>query len=439
QTASQCFDISVWQLLTPLLTGGRVEIYPDAVAHDPSVLLDRVDAGGVAVLEIVPSLMRLMLEEVRRRGAARPALAGLRWLIPTGEAVPPELCREWAALYPHVAQINGYGPAECSDDVSLYHIPALPAAEGAEARAVAIGRPIVNTEIYVLDAALRPVPLRVAGELCVGGSGVGRGYLFDPGKTAVAFVPDPFSGRTGDRLYRTGDLARLREDGVLEFLGRFDHQVKIRGHRLELGEIEAMLGEHPDLAAVVVTARPDPAGGQRLVAYVVAREGAAVPSPQELRDFLRSRLPEYAVPTAWMALERLPLSPNGKVDRRALPEVEGAAAARDQPYVAPRNEVEEVVAGIFAEIVGVEKVGVFDNFFDLGGHSLLATQATWRLREAFGVELALRTLFEAPTVAELSGVIEDRIIEQIEAMSEDEVDSQLETDPDPLAPGMAGE
>ncbi len=434
QTASQCFDISVWQLLTPLLTGGRVEIYPDTVAHDPAVLLDRVDAGGVAVLEIVPSLMRLMLQEVRRRGAARPALAGLRWLIPTGKAVPPELCREWAALYPHVAQVNGYGPAECSDDVSLYHIPVLPAAEGAEARAVAIGRPIVNTEIYVLDAALRPVPLRVAGELCVGGSGVGRGYLHDPAKTAGSFVPDPFSGRRGDRLYRTGDLARLRDDGVLEFLGRFDHQVKIRGHRLELGEIEAMLGEHPDLAAVVVTARPDPAGGHRLVAYVVAREGAAVPAPQELRDFLRSRLPEYAVPTAWMALERLPLSPNGKVDRRALPEPEAAAAGRGQEYVAPRSEVEEAVAGIFAEIVGVEKVGVFDNFFDLGGHSLLATQATWSLRETFGVELALRTLFEAPTVAELAGVIEDRIIEQIEAMSEDEVDSQLETDPDALAP-----
>jgi amino acid adenylation domain-containing protein len=422
QTASQCFDISVWQFLAPLLTGGRVEIYPDAVAHDPAALLDRTDADGVTVLEIVPSLLRLMLEEIRRRGAERPSLRSLRWLIPTGEAVPPELCREWHAVYPDVVQVNGYGPAECSDDVSLHRI--VPS-ETRDGRTVSIGRPVEHTEIYVLDGGHRPVSPRVAGELCIGGSGVGRGYLFDPAKTAAAFVPDPFSGRPGDRIYRTGDLARFREDGLLEFLGRFDHQVKIRGFRLELGEIEAVLGEHPALSTVVVMARPDASGAQRLVAYFEVRAESEAPSPQELRDFLKKRLPDYAVPSAWMHLDRLPLSPNGKVDRRALPDIEGGPA-QDRPYVAPRSDLEAVVADVFAAVIGAEKVGALDNFFEIGGHSLLATQAIWKLREALGVELALRTLFEAPTVAELAGFIEDRIIEQIESMSEDEVDLMLD-------------
>ena len=420
QTASQCFDISVWQFLAPLAVGGRVVIYPDEVAHDPAVLLDRAAADRVTVLETVPSLLRLMLEEVRRRDGSVPALDSLRWLIPTGEALPPELCREWYRAFPGTALLNAYGPTECSDDVSHYRVPA---GEAAQARSIPIGRPVLNTRLFVLNAALAPAPLGVAGELCVGGTGVGRGYLFDPGKTAAVFVPDPCSGGRGARLYRTGDLARLREDGNLEFLGRIDHQVKIRGFRLELGEIEAVLGEHPALAAVVVMARPEASGGQRLVAYVVARPGEA-PAAQELRAFLGSRLPDYAIPSAWVTLESLPLTPNGKIDRRALPDVE--AGASDRPYVEPRNEVESAVAGIFAAVIGLDRVGAFDNFFDLGGHSLLATQAAWRLRETFGVEIALRTLFEAPTVAELAGVIEERIIAEIEELSEDEIDSLLE-------------
>jgi amino acid adenylation domain-containing protein/FkbH-like protein len=428
QTASQCFDISVWQLLAALTVGGRVRIYADDVAHDPAVLLDRVEEDGVTVLETVPSLMRLMLAEIGRRGGSAPALPDLRWLIPTGEALPPELCREWHRVYPHAALLNAYGPTECSDDVSHHRVGVE---ETEEARIVPIGRPILNTELYVMDAGLRPALPGVAGELCVGGEGVGRGYLFDPGKTAGAFVPDPCSYRRGARLYRTGDLARLRPDGNLEFLGRIDHQVKIRGFRLELGEIEALLGEHPGLAAIVVTARPEPSGVQRLVAYVVPRPEAEIAS-QDLREFLKSRLPEYAIPTAWVTLDRLPLTPNGKVDRRALPDVDSEGPGADRPYVEPRSEVEAAVAEIFAAVIGVERVGAFDNFFDLGGHSLLATQATWRLRETFGVELALRAVFEAPTVAELAGVIEDKIIEQIESLSEDEVDSLLEEDPEAL-------
>ncbi|MFL6293189.1 MAG: amino acid adenylation domain-containing protein [Thermoanaerobaculia bacterium] len=430
QTASQCFDISVWQFLAPLATGGRVEIYRDAVAHDPAVLFDRVEADGVTVLETVPSLMRLMLEEIRRRGAgAGPGLAALRWLIPTGEALPPELCREWHRAYPGAALLNAYGPTECSDDISHHRVTIE---EAAQARSIPIGRPVLNTQLYVMSPWLDPVPLEVTGELCVGGGGVGRGYLFDPAKTAAVFVPDPCSVLPGARLYRTGDLACLRADGNLEFLGRIDHQVKIRGFRLELGEIEAVLSEHPAIAGVVVLARPEPSGAQRLVAYVVIRTPGEA-TVQDLRQFLQSRLPDYAVPSAWVELERLPLNTSGKVDRRALPEV-GGEGGQDRPYVAPRTEIEAAVAEIFTQVVGVERVGVFDNFFELGGHSLLATQATWRLRETFGVELALRALFEAPTVAELSGVIEDRMIEQIESLSEDEVDSLLEPASGAMAP-----
>jgi amino acid adenylation domain-containing protein/FkbH-like protein len=430
QTASPCFDISVWQFLAPLAVGGRVEIYADEVAHDPAVLLDRLEADGVTVLETVPSLLRLMLAEIARRDGAAPPLGRLRWLIPTGEALAPALCREWGRAYPRVLLLNAYGPTECSDDVSHYRVPAADAA----ARSIAIGRPVANTQLYVLDAALRPVPLGVAGELCAGGEGVGRGYLFDPARTAAAFVPDPCAGRTGARLYRTGDLARQRADGRLDFLGRLDHQVKIRGFRLELGEVEALLAEHPALAAAVVAAAADAAGGKRLVAYIVPRTAAAAPDPLALRELLASRLPDYAIPTAWVTLAAMPLTAGGKLDRRALPDPAAEGPGREGPYTAPRGEMEQAVAEIFAAVVGVVRVGAFDNFFALGGHSLLATQATWRLRETFGVELALRAVFEAPTVAELAAVVEDAIVRQIETLSDDEVDALLAPGAEPAMP-----
>jgi amino acid adenylation domain-containing protein len=439
QTASQCFDISVWQFLCPLLIGGRVEIYGDAVAHDPAVLLDRVAADAVTVLETVPSLLRLMLDEIRRRAGSGPALPLLRWLIPTGEALPPELCREWSAAYPRALLLNAYGPTECSDDVSHERVR-IGAAE--RALSIPIGRPVVNTGLYVLDSQLRLVPPGVTGELCVGGAGVGRGYLRDPARTAAVFVPDPCTGGStnagGTRLYRTGDLARHRGDGRLEFLGRLDHQVKVRGFRLELGEIEALLSEHPAVAGAVVLARPEPGGGQRLVAYIVGRAPDAPPPVKDLREFLGRHLPEYAVPSAWMMLDGLPLNTSGKVDRRALPEPE-QGALEERPYLAPRSEVEEAVAEIFAEVVGRERVGALDHFFELGGHSLLATQAVWRLREMFDVELALRSLFEAPTVAELAALIEDRIIAQIESLSEDQVETFLEPEEADAPPALARE
>jgi amino acid adenylation domain-containing protein len=269
QTASQCFDISVWQLLAALIVGGRVEVYPDDVAHDPYLLVPRIDRDRVSILETVPSVLRMVLDEIEARGEEAPRLEALRWLIPTGEALPPSLCRRWLRRYPHAPLLNAYGPTECSDDVT--HQALVAAGREADAERVPIGRPLENLRLHVLDRRLRPAPIGVPGELHVGGVGVGRGYLGDPRRTVESWRPDPFDDRPGARLYATGDLARLLPGGALEFLGRLDHQVKIRGHRIELGEVEAALRNLPEVADAAVLAREDRPGEHRLVAYVVPR------------------------------------------------------------------------------------------------------------------------------------------------------------------------
>ncbi|MFL6253473.1 MAG: amino acid adenylation domain-containing protein, partial [Pyrinomonadaceae bacterium] len=400
QTASQAFDISVWQFLAALLVGGRVEVFVEEEAHDPARLLDGVEQQGVTVLETVPSLLRAMLDEMERRAPEGARLSRLRWLIPTGEALPPELTRRWLAAHPTVPLVNAYGPTECSDDVTHHVIREQPVEAAVH---TPIGRPVANTRLYVLDAGMQLLPVGVLGELYVGGAGVGRGYLSDAAKTASLFVPDPYSGEAGARLYRTGDVGRWLPDGTLEFLGRVDHQVKVRGFRIELGEIEAALFNHPRVREAVVLAREDEVGDARLVAYLVAAEDSQ-PDASELRSFLRQRLPDYMVPSAFVLLEEMPLTENGKVDRRALPAPE--AQETSEAYVAPRTPMEEMLASIWAEVLKVERVGVEDNFFDLGGHSLLAFQLVTRVRQTFRVEVLLRNLFAAPTVAGLAAFIE---------------------------------
>ena len=395
QTASQCFDISVWQFLAPLLVGGRVRIVADEVAHDPPRLLDLLDRDGVTVVEVVPSVLASAFQDDTERPL--PRLGDLRWLIVTGEAAPPALCRRWLGAYPRTALMNGYGPTECSDDVT-HHVMTEP--PPADATQVPIGRPIANMRVYVLDRALAPTPIGVPGELCVGGIGVGRGYLGDPARTAEVFVADPFAQRPHARLYRTGDLARWRADGTLEFLGRLDHQVKVRGFRIELGEIEAVLARHPAVREVVAVAR-DVRGERRLIAYVAAADETAL---GDLRGFAARSLPDYMVPETVVVLPALPLTPNGKVDRRALPEP--ALPARPLASVLPRTPVEDVIASIWAQVLGLERVGIHENFFQLGGHSLLATRVVSRLREAFGLDVPVRTMFEAPTVAGLAAYVD---------------------------------
>jgi len=451
QNASQCFDISVWQLLAALLAGGQVRIVPDEVAHDPARLLAAAEAAGITVLETVPSVLRLMVEEAGRRGDARPQLAALRWLVATGEALPPELCGEWLALYPAVPLLNAYGPTECADDVTHQPIGRPPAAG---APRVPIGRPLRCTRLLVVDAELRAVPAGVAGELCVGGAGVGRGYLHDPARTAAVFVPDPFAddspwgGEAGSRLYRTGDRARRLADGSLDFLGRADHQVKVRGFRIELGEIETALAEVAGVRQAVVVAaplvayrdtpgssvaQPDAAnaGTTVLVAHLTtwpaissgaagaasaageanaagaagvsvaagAAAGDLAALERQAREYLAARLPEYMVPAVFVWREQMPLTPNGKLDRRALLAAADAGFASRESYVGPRNPVEESLAGIWAEVLKRPRVGVYDDFFEVGGQSLMATQVVTRVREAFGVDLPVRTLFQKTTIA----------------------------------------
>ncbi|WP_437811924.1 amino acid adenylation domain-containing protein [Sorangium sp. So ce1078] len=399
QTASQCFDISVWQLLTALLCGGRVHIVPEDIVGDPRRLLEEAEAQGITVLELVPSLLR----ELVATDDDAPRLSRLRWMLPTGEALTPDLCRRWFERYPDVPLMNAYGPAECADDVALHTITATP---GPEVVHVPIGRPVPNVKLHLVTGNdLSPVG--VAGEICVAGVGVGRGYLNDPARTAEAFVPDAFGGVPGARMYRTGDLGRRLADGTIEFLGRRDHQVKIRGFRIELGEIEARLAQHPDVREAVVAVREEPPSGKRLVAYVVGAAGDP-PAPERLRDFLKEALPDYMMPSAFVALPALPLTPNGKVDRKALPAPESPAADPAGADTAPRTPTEHALAGIWAEVLGLDRVGTHASFFELGGHSLLATQVASRVRKALGVELPLRSLFDHPTVAALAGHIDQQ-------------------------------
>jgi amino acid adenylation domain-containing protein len=421
QTAGQCFDISVWQHLTPLAVGARVEIFPDEVVKEPHRLLAQLAERGVTVLEAVPSMIQALLD----MAGTTAELPRLRWLIACGEAFPPALCRRWMERFPHVQVLNAYGPAECSDDVSYYTVPENP---GPTETVVPVGRPVHNTRLYLLDRRLDPVPIGVPGEICVAGIQVGRGYLHRPELTAEKFVPDPF-GEGGGRLYRTGDLGRYRPDGSIEFLGRIDHQVKIRGFRIEPGEIETQLLRHPAVDQAVVVAREDGGlGGKRLVAYVV-RAGSQGDSDAALADGLRtylsSRLPNYMVPSAFVRLDVLPLSSNGKIDRKALPAPD-IVAQKESRYVAPRNPTEEILAGIWKEVLGLERIGIEDNFFDLGGHSLMAVQVLARVRAVFDVDVPLRRVFEASTIAQLALVIEEYLIEQLESLSEEEALALLE-------------
>ena len=271
-----------------------------------------------------------------------------------------------------------------------------------------MGRPIGNTEIYILDGELRAVPVGVKGELYIGGVGVGRGYWKRADLTSERFVAHPYGKRGGERLYRTGDIGRWREDGTIEFLGRGDDQVKIRGHRIELGEVEAVLREQlgAEQAAVVVR---EQAGNRRVVGYVVLGGGGQLGELSEVKRKLRERLPEYMIPAVVKQLESMPTTPNGKVDRKGLPEVGLERGELGSGYVAPESGVEQVLAEIWSQVLGVERVGVEDNFFDLGGHSLLSTQVVARIRKSFGTEILLRSLFEQPTVRDLSRVVEEAI------------------------------
>jgi amino acid adenylation domain-containing protein len=430
QNASQCFDISVWQLLAPLLVGARVEIFDDRLTNDVLRFFEEVECRGVTVLEVVPSFLRVMLNEIERPHALVHRLTRLRWLLSTGEALPVELCRQWLEMYPRIPMVNAFGPTECSDDVCHYFARYPPSADVLR---VPIGKPIAGTQLYVLDRYMNPVPACIPGELYAGGRGVGRGYAGDPASTAEVFLPDPFSAIPGSRLYKTGDLVRLLADGEIEFLGRIDEQVKVRGFRIELGEIENALEQHADVSAGAAIVYERSGGDKRIVAYVVPRRDGAQLT-EELRRLLQERLPDYMIPAAIFALDELPLTTTGKINRKALAAMaEGALASADRPFVPPSTPSEVTLADLCAEVLGLDRLSIQDDFFELGGHSLLAAQLISRVRELFKMDLPLKLLFEATTVEKLARAIDSLqaereaqsrqialALELVEGMTEDE-------------------
>jgi amino acid adenylation domain-containing protein len=390
QNAPLTFDISVWQMFAPLLAGGRVRVVGSGLRADTRQLFDVVDADGVSVVEVVPSLLRAALDD----WDPRVTLSGVRSLMVTGEAFPPDLRDRWLARFPDIGLVNAYGPTECSDDVThafLGHGDVVP-----------IGRPVRNTQLYVLGPELRPVPPGVVGELYVGGTGVARGYAGRAGGTAERFLANPF-GVPGSRMYRTGDRVRWNRDGELEYFGRADDQVKVRGVRIELGEVEAALHALDGVRDAAAAVRPDPAGQPSLVGYVVPVGGFDF-DVAAARTVLSGKLPAALVPAVLVPLPALPVDGNGKIARRALPEPVWPAAVRAGGE--PSTPREKILCGLFADVLGQPEIGIHDSFFDLGGHSLLATRLTGRVRAVFGVELHVSVVFDAPTVAGLARAID---------------------------------
>ena len=439
QTAPASSDISVWQFLAPILIGGKTVIIDTETVCNPEKLFRVIKEEKITIVELVPVVLRGLLDYISHLSTQQRLLPDLKWMMVTGESVSVELVNQWLQMYPSIKVVNAYGPTEAADDITQF-IVEKPLPENQ--RTVPIGKPLANLNLYILDGEMQLVPIGVPGEICVSGFGVAQGYWKNEEKTNLSFVPNPFPttakplpGTDRDLIYKTGDLGRWLPDGNIEFLGRIDHQVKIRGFRIELGEIEALLSQHPAVRETVVVFREDSPGDKRLVAYIVAiakralsciapglvpngdsddqfntqdTQDSAMSSElvSQLRSFLKERLPEYMVPSAFVLLEALPIAPSGKVDRKALPAPDLSQLQPQGTFVTASTPVEEVLAGIWAEVLSLEKVGVRDNFFELGGHSLLATRVISQVRQVFKLEIPLRRLFESPTVAELAKDIE---------------------------------
>ncbi len=397
-----------------LATGASLYFAEDETVSDPESLRDWLVAQRITISFIPTPIAEHLLK------LPWPSETALRTMLTGADTLHG---------YPPVGLpfllVNNYGPTECTvvatsgpvhSNDSTHELPP-------------IGCPIVNTQVYILDESGKQVPMETAGELHIGGMGVARGYRNRPELTAQRFIPNPFGAKPGERLFKTGDLARLLSDGQIAFLGRIDEQVKVRGFRVEPNEVTATLNEHPHIQQSVVVAREVAPGDTRLIAYFVAVPQSH-PTLGELRDFLGARLPDFMVPATFVRLEKLPLTANGKVDRMSLPAPEDTNTLRDSAYTAPRTDMEKTVAGILERVLGLEHVDVEENFFSLGGHSLLGAQLVARLRDTFGIEMPLRVIFEAPSVAELSSEIDRLLVAKVEAMSEKEVQRLLNSMPE---------
>jgi amino acid adenylation domain-containing protein len=409
QLASFGFDAAVWELWPHLTAGAAVYVTPELIRNSPELLRDWLVSREITISFVpTPLAERLLLLDW-------PAHTQLRLLLTGADTLHH---------YPRTGLpfqlINNYGPTEATVVATSGVIPPRPQAERP-----AIGRPIDNTQIYICDESLNLVPAGEVGEIYIGGAGVARGYVNSPDLNSQKFVPDIFSDQPGARLYRTGDLARWLPDGQLAFLGRADNLIKIRGYRIEPSEIVSVLNTHPAIQASAVVARDD--GNLRLLAYVVVT--GRRPTSSELRSLVRRQLPDYMVPAGFIAMQALPLTPNGKIDRDALPAPDDANKLPDEDFAAPRTVLEEKVAAIVANLLGLGQVGVDDNFFLIGGHSLFGAQLIARIRDTFGVDLPLRSIFDSPTVAQLAEQVESLIVANVESMTEDEVERALGSPP----------
>jgi len=414
QLASFSFDVFTGDLVRSLLSGAKLVLCPISTVADPAALYEVILAHGIDAAEFVPATASLLFEYAEREAKT---LDHMRLVVVGSEAWRTDtyarfkkVCGPWTRL------VNSYGLTEATIDSTWFEPSA--GTELVPGRFVPIGRPLDNTRVYILDSALEPQPIGIPGELCLGGVAVARGYVNRPELNAQRFLPDPFSGESNALLYRTGDLARWLPDGTIDFLGRTDRQIKIRGFRIEPGEIEAVLERRPEIHAAAVVERLDPRGNPRLIAYLEA-EGQ-VPDVGDLREFLSELVPNYMVPSAYVTVERLPRTPNGKIDLDALPEPHWETVSGAEQFVAPRTETERRITDIWSGLLSVSEIGIYDNFFALGGHSLLAMQVMSRLREQLGVTLPLRAIFDAPTVLQLAAEVE-----QAAAISADDAEPEL--------------
>jgi amino acid adenylation domain-containing protein len=405
QASNASFDAATFEIWGSLLHGARLVVIPQNVVLSPQHFAAYIREQRISVLFLTTALFNQLASIVPQ------AFKDLHHLLIGGEALDPKSVKIVLRNGPPQRLVNGYGPTESTTFACWYLVQDIP--EGATN--VPIGRPISNTQIYILDSQLQPVSIGTPGELYIGGDGLARGYLNRLELTEEKFIPNPFGN---SKLYKTGDLAHYLPDGNIEFLGRIDNQVKIRGFRIELGEIEALLNQHPDVRQAVVIAREDIPGDKRLVAYIVLNQKPEVISAAgfayatTLKRFLEEKLPNYMIPAAFVMLDSLPLTPNGKVDRQNLPAPDRSRPKIEATFVAPRNPIEEKLAVIWTELLGLEQIGVNDNFFHLGGHSLIVTQMLSRVREVFRVELSFHQIFANPTIGNLAQLIAEDDKEQ---------------------------
>lgn len=427
QTASLSFDASVRDIIAPLLAGAKLILVPDKYVKDPFALLSKVQTHGVTcVLSMAPTMLRSLTDAAAETGSSGETL---RLILTSGESLSLSECaRVRSVLSELVAIVNQYGATECTMSSTQFRAP-----EDQSSGVALAGKPIANSQVYILDPHFQRCPIGVPGEIYIGGAGVARGYLLSPDLTARKYIPDPFGDTPGARLYRTGDLGRFLPSGDIELHGRVDRQVKVRGIRIEPAEIEAVLKDHEHVRDAVVILREDTPGNQRLVAYVVLRQPGA-----NLRAFMKTRVPDYLVPTSFVVIEKLPLTPNGKVDYAALPIPDVTSFESTKEFAGPRTPVEETLEQIWKEILEVARVGIHDNFFELGGHSLAATQVVSRIRKTLKVDLPLRAIFDSPTIAELAAHVESirqepddteklaRLLEQMDQLSINEIRVLLE-------------